>query len=131
MPSGPCITRRHTPPGRTSLSWMVFVKPSGPHHCATCLGSVHASNACTLGASTTRVVTISRSVVLLASSCSAAMSVVAGLVVRGPEVLSRRRRRGGFPGALRGYGVVERPVEPPEHLAIGQLGQQPVHRLVQ
>src|SRR6266545_6909511 len=46
---------------------MVFVKPFGPHHCATCLGSVHASNTRSRGASMTRVVTISGSAVFVAS----------------------------------------------------------------
>src|SRR5882762_453050 len=40
---------------------MVFVKPIGPHHCATCLGSVHALNTSSRGASKTRDRTISRS----------------------------------------------------------------------
>jgi hypothetical protein len=32
---------------------------------------------------------------------------------------------------VRGHGVVERPVEPLQDLAVGQLGQQPIYRLVQ
>ncbi len=32
---------------------------------------------------------------------------------------------------VRRHGLVERPVEPLQHLAVGQLGQQPIHRLVQ
>jgi hypothetical protein len=34
-------------------------------------------------------------------------------------------------GAVGGYGVVKRPVNPLQHLTIGQFGQQPIHRLVQ
>src|SRR5712675_3090757 len=52
---------RQRPPGRTSISWIVVVKPLGPHHCTTCLGSAHASQTSSRGASKTRVITISRS----------------------------------------------------------------------
>ena len=34
-------------------------------------------------------------------------------------------------GARRGHRVVERPVEPPEHAALGELGEQSVHRVVE
>src|SRR4051794_10399822 len=57
----------HSPPGRTSIDCVVVVKPFGPHHCATCRGSVHASKTRSRGASKTRVVAISRSAVLLLS----------------------------------------------------------------
>src|ERR1700686_3488474 len=55
------MTKRHTPPGFTSLSWVVVVKPFGPHHCTICLGSVHALKASSRGASKVRVMTICRS----------------------------------------------------------------------
>src|SRR5687768_18252739 len=67
------MTKRHTPPGRMSNALVVLVKPSGPHHCARCLGSVHASNTSSRGASSTRVVMMargsrSRSMLLLADT---------------------------------------------------------------
>ena len=43
-----------------SISCVVVVKPSGPHHCPTCIGSVHAPNTNSRRASIVRVVTISR-----------------------------------------------------------------------
>src|ERR1051325_1610369 len=55
--------KRQTPPGRTSISWIVFVKPFGPHHCATCFGSVHTAHTSSRGASSNRSPTISRSAV--------------------------------------------------------------------
>ena len=60
------MMKRQTPPGLTSISWIVFVKPFGPHHCATCFGSIHALNTSSRGALKTRVVTISRAAVLVA-----------------------------------------------------------------
>src|ERR1700694_1855095 len=57
------MMNRHTPPGLTSISWIVFVNPFGPHHCATCLGSVNALKTSSRGASKTRARTISRSAV--------------------------------------------------------------------
>jgi hypothetical protein len=54
---------------------MVFVKPSGPHHCAACSGLVHASKTSPRGASKSRVVTISRSEVVAASLLFAAILV--------------------------------------------------------
>src|SRR6476660_1895218 len=54
-PSGPCITKRHTPPGRNSKLCVVVVKPSGPHHCARCLGSVKAENTSWRGALSSRL----------------------------------------------------------------------------
>src|SRR5258708_17075318 len=39
---------------------MVVVNPRGPPHCATCSGSVQASQTRSRGASNTRVITISR-----------------------------------------------------------------------
>src|SRR5438874_6883831 len=53
------MMKRHTPPGRTSISWIVFRKPFGPHQWATCLGSVHIRQTSSRGASKTRVATIS------------------------------------------------------------------------
>src|SRR5437762_11262469 len=53
------MTTRHTPPGRTSLSCRVFVKPSGPHQWTTCFGSVHIRHTSSRGASKTRVAAIS------------------------------------------------------------------------
>src|ERR1700716_2725832 len=50
-----------TPPGRTSMSWMVVLKPFGPHHCTTCFGSVQAAHTNSRGASNKREMTISRS----------------------------------------------------------------------
>src|SRR5579862_9258361 len=55
------MTMRQSPPTRTSSSQTGFVKPSGPHHRASCSGSVHASNTTSGGASKNRVMTISRS----------------------------------------------------------------------
>src|SRR4051812_32896427 len=47
------------PPGRKSLLWVVRVKPRGPHHFATCFGSVQASHTALTGASYVRVIRIS------------------------------------------------------------------------
>src|ERR1700716_3179848 len=49
------MTKRQTPPGFMSNALVVVVKPSGPHHCARCLGSVHAFHTRLRGASNTRV----------------------------------------------------------------------------
>src|SRR5580704_14700107 len=57
------MTSRQTPPGRTSISEIVVLKPFGPHHCATCFGSVHTANTSSRGASKTRLKTSSRSAV--------------------------------------------------------------------
>src|SRR6266498_5718936 len=56
---------RHTPPGRTSISWTVVVKPFGPHHLTMCVLSVHARYTSSRGASNTRDNTSSRSAVAL------------------------------------------------------------------
>src|SRR4029077_17078621 len=48
---------RMAPPGCTSNSQTGFVNPRGRHHCATHLGSVHALNTSSRGASNTRVST--------------------------------------------------------------------------
>src|SRR5438034_10002027 len=63
------MTNCHTPPGRTSISWIVLRKPRGPHHCAMCFGSVHIVQTRSRGASNTRVPMISR--------CSAATGFAA------------------------------------------------------
>src|SRR4029078_74993 len=67
------MTKRHTPPGFTSILCVVVVKPLGPHHCRTCSGSVQASNTSSCGASISRDRTISRSVGILASAFWASM----------------------------------------------------------
>src|SRR5512144_1672924 len=67
------MTKLHTPPGFTSILRVVVVKPRGPHHCTTCSGSVQASNTSSRGASIRRVMTISRSVGILASAVMASM----------------------------------------------------------
>src|SRR5690242_12744141 len=54
---------RHFPPGRTSISSATTARPSGPHHCIACLGSVQAANTISRGASRRRVMTSSRSAV--------------------------------------------------------------------
>src|SRR6266581_3549635 len=46
---------RMAPPGFASNSHTGFVNPWGPHHCATCFGSVHTLNTSSRGASNTRV----------------------------------------------------------------------------
>src|SRR6266542_5095561 len=55
------MSMRMAPPGRTSNWHTGFVNPSGPHHCATWFGLVHASNTSSRGASMVRVRTSSRS----------------------------------------------------------------------
>src|SRR2546427_8346498 len=55
VPSGPRISMRMAPPGRTSNSQTGFVNPCGPHHCARCFGSVHAAHTSSRGASIVRV----------------------------------------------------------------------------
>src|ERR1700688_4368084 len=61
LPSGLRIWMRSAPPTRASISQTGLVKPFGPHHCASCLASVHALNTSARGASKTRVILISRS----------------------------------------------------------------------
>src|SRR5262245_13748847 len=67
------MTKHHTLPGFTSNLCVVVVKPRGPHHCTTCSGSVQASNTRAGGALIRRVMTISRSVGILASAVMASM----------------------------------------------------------
>src|SRR5688572_13638395 len=52
------MTNRHTPPSRISKALVVVVKPSGPHQCARCLGSLQARHTRSRGASNSRIVTI-------------------------------------------------------------------------
>src|SRR5277367_6201373 len=70
------MTRRQTPPGRTSIWWMVFVKPFGPHHWAMCLGSVQTSKTNSRGASSRRVRTISRSAAMAESLLFSVATVI-------------------------------------------------------
>src|SRR6266545_4753646 len=67
------MTKRHTPPGFTSILWVVVVKPFGPHHLPMCSGSVHTFHTSSRGASKTRVPRISRSPTSAALLLSAAM----------------------------------------------------------
>src|SRR5258708_12728620 len=46
---------RIAPAGRKSNSQTGLVNPRGPHHCATCFGSVHTLNTSSRGASNSRV----------------------------------------------------------------------------
>src|SRR3954471_19292134 len=67
------MTKRHTPPGLKSNALVVVRKPSGPHHCARCFGSVHTDQTRSRGAATSRVPTItfgseSRSMLLVAAT---------------------------------------------------------------
>src|SRR5438270_8265427 len=64
-PSGVLMQQRNFPPTRKSILQTGEVKPFGPHHCITYLGSVHAFQTSSRGASKTRVITI-RSVSLTA-----------------------------------------------------------------
>src|SRR6516162_7597628 len=57
-PSGDFMQHRNFPPTRKSISQKGAVKPSGPHHCITYFGSVHASHTNARGASKILVTTI-------------------------------------------------------------------------
>src|ERR1700757_2351915 len=59
-PSGALMQQRNFPPTRKSILQKGAVKPFGPHHCITYLGSVHAFQTNSRGASKT-LVTIIRS----------------------------------------------------------------------
>src|ERR1700757_1051684 len=59
-PSGVLMQQRNFPPTRKSILQKGAVKPVGPHHCITYLGSVHAFQTNSRGASKT-LVTIIRS----------------------------------------------------------------------
>src|SRR5437899_11858302 len=67
------MTKRQTPPGFTSILWVVVVNPFGPHHWPMCSGSVHTFHTSSRGASKTRVPRISRSPTSAAFLLSAAM----------------------------------------------------------
>jgi len=56
-PSGPRMSMCRVPPGRRFISARGAVYSCGPHHCARCRGSVHASHTSARGASNTRVST--------------------------------------------------------------------------
>src|SRR5512136_1716264 len=58
------MTKRHAPPGLTSIRCVRVVKPSGPHQFASRTGSVNARHTSSRGALKTRLSTISRSEVL-------------------------------------------------------------------
>src|SRR5438477_12069006 len=67
------MTKRHTPPGLKSNALVVVWKPSGPHHCARCFGSVHTDQTSSRGASSSRVPSItfgseSRSMLFVAAT---------------------------------------------------------------
>src|ERR1041385_2762666 len=67
------MTKRHTPPGLKSNALVVVRKPSGPHHCARCFGSVHTDQTRSRGALMSRVPTITfgselRSTLLVAAT---------------------------------------------------------------
>src|SRR4030081_757268 len=60
-PSGLCMMKSHTPPGRNSNARVVVVNPFGPHHWLRCLALVNASYTRRRGPSMVRETTISRS----------------------------------------------------------------------
>src|ERR1700730_6642460 len=94
VPSGDRMQARYAPPGRTSISQEIVVKPCGPHHFAACAGSVHILKTSSRGASNTRVSTISHS---RAAGAMSAISwlprsgigkvVLVSFRLRGPEFL--------------------------------------------
>src|SRR5690349_12192594 len=57
-PSGDLMQQRNFPPTRKSIWQTGAVKPFGPHHCITYVGSVHAFQTNSRGASKTLVTTI-------------------------------------------------------------------------
>src|SRR6476620_9983828 len=67
------MTNRHTPPALKSNALAVVRKPSGPHHCERCFGSVHTDHTSSRGASISRAPTItfgseSRSMLVVATT---------------------------------------------------------------
>src|SRR4051794_7634769 len=72
MSSEARITTWMRPPGRASHSHTGLVKPRGPHHWATCAGSVHACHTSARGALKVRTIFTSRSKAITQSfsSCS-------------------------------------------------------------
>src|SRR5579859_2186354 len=67
------MSMRMAPPARASSSHRGLVKPRGPHHFATCLGSVHALKTRSRGASKTRVNSTSRGAESVTGLLAAAM----------------------------------------------------------
>src|SRR5438552_4328307 len=71
---------RKAPPGRTSLSWVVTVKPRGaPCQRSRCFGSVQHLNTSSRGASKTRVRTSSHSKDAVAESFFVLIRLLPGL----------------------------------------------------
>src|SRR5579875_2358752 len=67
-PSGDFMQQRNLPPTRKSILQMGAVNPLGPHHCITYLGSVHAFQTSSRGASKILVIVI-RCISLAALCC--------------------------------------------------------------
>src|SRR5687768_17546265 len=55
LPSGPIITKRHSPPGFGSKTWKSFVNPFGPHQRSILSRSTYAAKTSFRGASMSRV----------------------------------------------------------------------------
>src|SRR5258708_16573130 len=96
------MTKRHTPPGLKSNALVVVRKPSGPHHCARCFGSVHTDQTRSRGASSSRLPTItfgseSRSMLFVAATF---------LLLLLPGLCCRRR-------CLQRADVILQPIQPP------------------
>src|SRR5215470_144755 len=109
LPSSRRQTKRQAPPGRRSTSQIGMVQPSGPSiQCGRCSGLVKASKTSRHGASTTRVITNSRSdgISYVVVPVSLAMVIVALLLLHPLQVLVQ-------PGVA---GVPEPPV------VLGPLG---------
>src|SRR5918992_1490745 len=85
-------TKCHAPPGRRSISQTGIVHPSGPViQCGTCSGFVQASQTRRRGASTTRVMTTSRSVGVVSVVVPTLFAfAVATFLLLGFEVLEKR-----------------------------------------
>src|SRR3974377_304890 len=86
------MSKHARPPGRTSISLTVQVKPSGPNHWQKASASVHAANTASRAASKTRTRTISRSRAHVVGSVTVGGLLMAspmwggGAGVRGREV---------------------------------------------
>src|SRR5229473_6363812 len=87
------MTIRRAPPGRTSISQTGLLKPCGPHHCATCLGSVHIWKTSSRGASKMRVRVTSRSIMAVVSSEMPRLEWRRAPVVVAAVLVDDRRRR--------------------------------------
>src|SRR5216684_3470743 len=85
-PSGARMTIRSAPPGLRSTSQTGLVKVFGPHHFASCFGSVHALKTSSRGALKTRV---------MVSSRSANGAVRAAVAIEESLFIFQRRRHGG------------------------------------